>query len=108
MAVGGGLERSELWHRAHKLIPGGVNSPVRAMRSVGIPEPLFVALAKGAYLETVDGRTLLDWVQSWGPLPFGHADPETIEVVRAAALDGTTYGASTERSEEHTSELQSH
>ncbi|CAB4707298.1 MAG: glutamate-1-semialdehyde 2,1-aminomutase [Actinobacteria bacterium] len=97
MAVGEGLERSELWHRAQKLIPGGVNSPVRAMRSVGIPEPLFVKRASGAYLETTDGRRLLDWVQSWGPLPFGHADPETIEVVRAAALDGTTYGASTER-----------
>src|SRR5215470_10648489 len=93
----GALLRSELWHRAQKLIPGGVNSPVRAMRSVGLEEPFFVARGDGAYVETADGRTLLDWVQSWGPLIFGHADPETIEVVREAALDGTTFGATTER-----------
>ncbi len=83
-------DASELWHRAQKLIPGGVNSPVRAMRGVGLDEPFFVARGEGAYLETADGRTLLDWVQSWGPLIFGHADPETVEAVREAALDGTT------------------
>jgi glutamate-1-semialdehyde 2,1-aminomutase len=91
------LLKSDLWNRAQKLIPGGVNSPVRAMRGVGLDEPFFVARADGAYLETTDGRSLLDWVQSWGPLIFGHADEETIEVVREAALDGTTFGASTER-----------
>ena len=91
------LVRSALWHRAQKLIPGGVNSPVRAMRSVGLEEPLFVARGEGAYIETADGRRLLDWVQSWGPLIFGHADPETVEAVREAALDGTSFGASTER-----------
>src|SRR5205085_2989217 len=80
-----------------KLIPGGVNSPVRAMRGVGLDEPFFVARAKGATLETTDGRTLLDWVQSWGPLILGHADPETVEAVREAALDGTSFGAPTER-----------
>jgi glutamate-1-semialdehyde 2,1-aminomutase len=79
-----------------RLIPGGVNSPVRAMRGVGLDEPLFVARAEGAYLETAGGRRLVDWVQSWGPLVFGHADAETIEAVRDAALDGTTFGASTE------------
>ena len=86
------LVRSALWHRAQKLIPGGVNSPVRAMRSVGVDEPFFVERAAGAYIETSDGRRLLDWVQSWGPLIFGHADPETVEAVREAALDGTTFG----------------
>jgi glutamate-1-semialdehyde 2,1-aminomutase len=79
------------------LIPGGVNSPVRAMRSVGLDEPFFVSSGRGAYLETTDGRTLVDWVQSWGPLLFGHADETTVEAVREAALDGTTFGATTER-----------
>ncbi len=91
------LTRSELWRRAQKLIPGGVNSPVRAMRGVGLDEPFFVARGEGAYFETADGRTLLDWVQSWGPLIFGHADPETVEAVREAALHGTSFGAPTER-----------
>jgi glutamate-1-semialdehyde 2,1-aminomutase len=90
------LVRSELWHRAQKLIPGGVNSPVRAMRGVGLDEPFFAARGEGAYLETTDGRRLIDWVQSWGPLIFGHADPETVEAVREAAVDGTTFGVPTE------------
>jgi glutamate-1-semialdehyde 2,1-aminomutase len=67
------------------------------MRGVGLEEPLFVTRGSGAYLETADGRSLLDWVQSWGPLIFGHADAETVEAVREAALDGTSFGASTER-----------
>ena len=92
-----GLTRTELWHRAQKVIPGGVNSPVRAMRGVGLDEPFFVRRGDGATLETADGRTLLDWVQSWGPLIFGHADPETVDAVREAALDGTSFGAPTER-----------
>jgi len=91
------LTRTELWHRAQKVIPGGVNSPVRAMRGVGLDEPFFVRRGDGATLETADGRTLLDWVQSWGPLIFGHADAETVEAVREAALDGTSFGAPTER-----------
>jgi glutamate-1-semialdehyde 2,1-aminomutase len=91
------LITSDLWRRAQKVIPGGVNSPVRAMHGVGLEEPLFIARGDGATIETTDGRTLIDWVQSWGPLIFGHADPETVEVVREAALDGTTFGASTER-----------
>ncbi len=88
--------RSRLWHRALGLIPGGVNSPVRTMHGVGLPEPFFVARGDGAYLETTDARRLVDWVQSWGPLIFGHADEETVEAVREAALDGTTFGAPTE------------
>ena len=75
------------------------------MRSVGVDEPFFVARGEGAYLETTDGRRLLDWVQSWGPLIFGHADPETVEAVREAALDGTTFGAPTEREVDLAAEL---
>jgi glutamate-1-semialdehyde 2,1-aminomutase len=91
-----GLVRSEAWSRALRLIPGGVNSPVRAMRGVGLDEPFFVERGEGAYLETADGRRLVDWVQSWGPLVFGHADEETVEAVREAALAGTSFGAPTE------------
>jgi glutamate-1-semialdehyde 2,1-aminomutase len=87
-------ERSALYRRALELIPGGVNSPVRAMRGVGLDEPLFVRSGDGAYIETESGR-FLDWVMSWGPLVFGHADAETVEAVREAALRGTTYGAAT-------------
>jgi glutamate-1-semialdehyde 2,1-aminomutase len=96
---------SPLWPRAKRLIPGGVNSPVRAMRGVGLDEPFFVRRAEGATLETADGRTLVDWVQSWGPLLLGHADPETVEAVRAAALDGTSFGAPTEREVELAEEI---
>jgi glutamate-1-semialdehyde 2,1-aminomutase len=87
----------DLFRRAQRLIPGGVNSPVRSMRAVGLDEPFFVRRAEGAYLETEDGQRLLDWVCSWGALIFGHADPQTIEAVRDAARDGTSYGAPTER-----------
>src|SRR5205823_3156052 len=99
------LTRTDLWHRALGLIPGGVNSPVRAMRGVGLDEPFFVARGSGAHLETTDGRTLLDWVQSWGPLIFGHADEETVEAVREATLDGTSFGAPTEREVELAAEI---
>src|SRR5213080_135368 len=97
--------RSDLYRRALELIPGGVNSPVRAMRAVGLDEPFFVARAEGAYLYTVDSRRYLDRVMSWGPLIFGHADPETVEAVRDAALRGTTFGASTEAEVELAAEI---
>ena len=103
--AGAGLIRSELWHRAKQVIPGGVNSPVRAMRGVGLDEPFFVERGDGAFIDTADGRTLLDWVQSWGPLIFGHADAETVEAVREAALDGTSFGAPTEREVELAAEI---
>ena len=89
-------QRSDLYRRALDLIPGGVNSPVRAMKGVGLDEPLFVRSGAGARIEAVDGRSYLDWVLSWGPLLFGHADPETVEAVREAAARGTTFGAATE------------
>jgi len=97
--------RSYLYKRALELIPGGVNSPVRAMRAVGLDEPFFAARGEGAYLVDVDGNRYLDWVLSWGPLLFGHADPETIEAVREAALRGTTFGASTEAEVELAAEI---
>jgi glutamate-1-semialdehyde 2,1-aminomutase len=97
--------RSELYRRALELIPGGVNSPVRAMRAVGLDEPFFVRRAEGPYLETVDGRRLLDWVMSWGPLLFGHADPDTVQAVRDAALAGTSFGAPTEAEVELAAEI---
>jgi glutamate-1-semialdehyde 2,1-aminomutase len=75
------------------------------MRSVGVDEPFFVERGEGAYIETADGRHLLDWVQSWGPLIFGHADPETVEAVREAALGGTSFGAPTEREVELAAEI---
>jgi glutamate-1-semialdehyde 2,1-aminomutase len=97
--------RSELYRRALELIPGGVNSPVRAMRAVGLDEPLFVGRGEGAYLEDVDGNRYVDWVMSWGPLLFGHADPETVAAVRAAAERGTSFGAPTEAEVELAAEI---
>ena len=97
--------RSDLYRRALSLIPGGVNSPVRAMKAVGLDEPFFVERGEGAYLVDVDGNRYLDWVLSWGPLLFGHADPETVEAVRAAALRGTSFGAPTEAEVELAAEI---
>src|SRR5438477_11489867 len=89
-----------LIRRARSVIPGGVNSPVRAMRAVGLDDPLFVRRGEGAWIEDETGRRYVDWVMSWGPLIFGHADPETVDAVVAAARDGTTCGTSTEREAE--------
>jgi glutamate-1-semialdehyde 2,1-aminomutase len=97
--------RSELYRRALELIPGGVNSPVRAMRAVGLDEPFFVRRGEGAYLEDVDGNRYVDWVMSWGPLLFGHADPETIAAIVDAAERGTSFGAPTEAEVELAAEV---
>jgi glutamate-1-semialdehyde 2,1-aminomutase len=75
------------------------------MRTVGLDEPFFVRRGQGAYLETRDGRRLLDWVMSWGPLLFGHADAETVDAVRDAALRGTSFGAPTEAEVELAAEI---
>ena len=75
------------------------------MRAVGLDEPLFVRRGEGAYLEDADGNRYVDWVLSWGPLLFGHADPETVEAVREAALGGTSFGAPTEREVELAAEI---
>jgi glutamate-1-semialdehyde 2,1-aminomutase len=97
--------RSDLYRRALQLIPGGVNSPVRAMRAVGIDEPLFIRSGEGARVTDVEGNRYLDWVMSWGPLVFGHADPETVEAVREAAGLGTSFGAATEAEVELAAEI---
>lgn len=102
MALG---TRSDLYRRALDLIPGGVNSPVRAMRAVGLDEPVFVDHGEGAYIYDVDGNRYVDWVMSWGPLIFGHADAETVDAVREAALHGTSFGAPTEAEVELASEI---
>jgi glutamate-1-semialdehyde 2,1-aminomutase len=84
-----------LFERAREVIPGGVNSPVRAFRAVG-GEPLFVARAKRAELFGADGRDYIDYVLSWGPMIVGHAHEVVIEAVMRAAEGGTSYGAPTE------------
>ena len=99
------LTRSGLWRSATGLIPGGVNSPVRAMRAVGLSEPVFMHRGEGAWIEDVHGSRYVDWVQSWGPLIFGHADPETLEAVQAATERGTTFGAPTEAEVELAAEI---
>jgi glutamate-1-semialdehyde 2,1-aminomutase len=86
----------ELYRRALGLIPGGVNSPVRAMRSIGRDHPVFVARAQGCELVDVDGNRYVDWVCSWGPLILGHAHPGVVQAVQGAAERGTSYGAPTE------------
>ncbi len=82
----------ELFERAQQLIPGGVNSPVRACLGVD-SDPLFVAHAKGSHLTTVDGDTFVDYVQSWGPMLLGHAHPAVASAIHAAVDRGTSYGA---------------
>jgi glutamate-1-semialdehyde 2,1-aminomutase len=86
----------ELFERARKHIPGGVNSPVRAFRSVG-GTPLFFRKGAGPRVEDADGKWYLDYVGSWGPMILGHAHPEVIATVQAAVVDGLSFGAPTER-----------
>ena len=85
-----------LFERACQLFPGGVNSPVRAFKGVG-GKPVFLHSGSGAHLQDVDGNRYLDFCGSWGPLIFGHADPDIIAAIVAAASSGTTFGASTLR-----------
>ena len=83
---------SELFDRAKRVLPGGVNSPVRAFRAVG-GTPFFVASASGCRLTDADGKSYVDYVCSWGPLILGHAHPAVLDAVRQAAGRGWTYGA---------------
>ena len=89
------FERSEkAYQEALRYIPGGVDSPVRAFKSVGGTPP-FIERGEGAYLYDIDGNSYIDYVQSWGPLIFGHADPETLEAVCEQAKKGLSFGAPT-------------
>ncbi len=81
--------------RAQHLIPGGVNSPVRAFRAVG-GTPLFIKSAQGPYVTDVDGRRYIDYVGSWGPMILGHADPQIVAALQAVAAKGTSFGAPNE------------
>ena len=86
---------SLLYPRAKKVMPGGVNSPVRAFNAVG-GDPIFIKSAKGSQITDVDGNQYIDYVGSWGPLIFGHAHPRIVEAISRQAELGTSYGASTE------------
>ncbi|MEX2604767.1 MAG: glutamate-1-semialdehyde 2,1-aminomutase [Gracilimonas sp.] len=84
----------ELFERAEKVIPGGVNSPVRAFNSVG-GTPIFITKAKGAYLWDEDGNRYIDYISSWGPMLLGHADPDVVKAVQQTAEHSTSFGAPT-------------
>ena len=84
----------ELFSRAQSVMPGGVNSPVRAFKAVG-GHPLFIKKGQGARITDVDGSEFIDYVSSWGPLIFGHAHPEIVEAIRHQAGLGTSFGAPT-------------
>ncbi len=85
----------KLWQRALKVFPGGVNSPVRAFRSVG-GNPIFIASGKGSYVRDADGNRYLDFLSSWGPLILGHAPRPVVRATRKALRHGSTFGATTE------------
>src|SRR5437879_7673555 len=86
------LRSAELFARAQNLLPGGVDSPVRAFRAVG-GTPLFVARGKGSAIWDVDGNRYIDYLASWGPLIAGHAHPGVVAAIQDAATRGTSYGA---------------
>ncbi|HBL09000.1 MAG TPA: aspartate aminotransferase family protein, partial [Acidimicrobiaceae bacterium] len=86
---------SSLFERAVRVIPGGVNSPVRAFGSVG-GTPYFVQSGDGPYIWDAEGRRYIDYVQSYGPGILGHAHPAVVEAITRAAAEGTSYGAPTE------------
>ncbi|HEX5248033.1 MAG TPA: glutamate-1-semialdehyde 2,1-aminomutase [Gaiellales bacterium] len=96
MAVLAETQSARLFEEARRLMPGGVSSPVRAMRSVGRDHPLFLARGAGGEVWDADGNRYVDWVQSWGPLIAGHAHPDVVAAVTATAEKGTSFGAPTE------------
>lgn len=90
------MNSKELFSRACKVIPGGVNSPVRAFNSVG-GDPIYIVKGKGAKMTTAQGNILTDYCGSWGPLPLGHARKEVVEAIQQAASEGTSFGTNTPR-----------
>src|SRR5580704_16764288 len=84
----------DLYRRALQLLPGGVNSPVRAMQAIG-RDPIFIERAAGAELFDVDGNRYVDYVCSWGPMIHGHAHPAVLDAVNDASARGTSFGAPT-------------
>ena len=96
-----------LFERAKALIPGGVNSPVRAFRAVG-GTPRFIARAQGAYMWDANGQRFIDYIGSWGPMILGHGHPAVLEAVQKAALEGFSFGAPTEREVELAEEIIRH
>ena len=94
----------ELFERAQRVIPGGVNSPVRAFRAVG-GTPRFIERASGAYMFDVEGRRYIDYIGSWGPMILGHGHPAVLDAVQRAAADGFSFGAPTEREIELVEEI---
>src|SRR5580693_3717057 len=84
-----------LYNRAQQSIPGGVNSPVRAFKSVG-GTPIFISKAKGAYLYDADGNKYIDYIASWGPMILGHAHEQVINAIQERTLYSTSFGAPTE------------
>ena len=99
MQIGTRNKSAELFARAQQLIPGGVNSAARAFGAVG-GNPIFIKRANGPYLFDVDGNRYVDYIGSWGPMILGHADPEVIDAIKTAVVDGTSYGAPTEAESE--------
>ena len=87
---------SELFREAQQHMPGGVNSPVRAFKSVG-RDPLFISRAKGSKIYDADGNEFIDYIGSWGPMILGHADERVINAIKTAAEDSTSFGASSEK-----------
>jgi glutamate-1-semialdehyde 2,1-aminomutase len=98
------MSNQSLFERAQKVIPGGVNSPVRAFRAVG-GTPRFIARAEGAYLFDAEGRRYIDYIGSWGPMILGHGHPAVLDAVHQAVRDGLSFGAPTEREIELAEEI---
>jgi len=98
------MDNQSLFERAQRVIPGGVNSPVRAFRAVG-GTPRFITRAEGPYLIDAEGKRYIDYIGSWGPMILGHGHPAVLEAVQKAAVDGFSFGAPTEREIELAEEI---